>query len=456
MRFSSFAVGLVFVSVAFGLTPPRPGEPPSVAALAGPGLSVTVAGNRLVDGSGATLRLAGVNRSGTEYACAQGWGIFDGPTDTEAIARMTDWKINAVRVPLNSACWLDLSAQLNPYDPAYTGARYRDAVVAYVKRLHAAGLYAILELHWNGCGTSPCLANWQKMMPDRPYARAFWDSVATTFSDDRAVLFDLFNEPHSVSWACWRDGGCTAYDGDNRFTVAGMQEMLDAVRAAGATQPVMLGGLSYANDLSGWLDFKPHDPAGQLVASVHFYEFNSPCNSTACLSSGPYSLMPVKDQHPVVFGELGEADNQDGFVNAAMPWADDHGFSYLGWTWNTWGCGGAVLIDSYDGTPCHPYGTAFKRHLAQLSSTPTTTATTRTTTTGPTTATTSATTTTTPSTTPPGAAAPPSGYWMIAADGAVHAFGAVPHLGRAVIPPLAEAVDIAPSPSAAGFVTLFR
>ena len=57
------------------------------------GLAIHVDGNRLVDGNGAPLRLLGVNRSSFEYACAQGWGFNEGPTDAAAIAAMKAWKI---------------------------------------------------------------------------------------------------------------------------------------------------------------------------------------------------------------------------------------------------------------------------------------------------------------------------------------------------------------------------
>ena len=48
-------------------------------------MSIAVSGNHLVDGTGRTIRLLGVNRSGAEYACIQGWGIFDGPSDAASI-----------------------------------------------------------------------------------------------------------------------------------------------------------------------------------------------------------------------------------------------------------------------------------------------------------------------------------------------------------------------------------
>src|SRR5881398_3827362 len=58
-----------------------------------------VRGNQLVDATARPVRLRGVNRSGPEYACAQGWGFFDGPSDSASVAAMAAWRANAVRVP---------------------------------------------------------------------------------------------------------------------------------------------------------------------------------------------------------------------------------------------------------------------------------------------------------------------------------------------------------------------
>src|SRR5205823_2951902 len=56
---------------------------PTVQATAVNGLKVV--GNRLADSAGRPLMLRGANRSGTEYACIQGWGIFDGPSDDASV-----------------------------------------------------------------------------------------------------------------------------------------------------------------------------------------------------------------------------------------------------------------------------------------------------------------------------------------------------------------------------------
>jgi hypothetical protein len=115
------------------------------------GLTVRIAGNHFVDGAGRTVRLLGVNRSGTEYECMANNGFFDGPADAASIAAMASWNIDAVRVPLNEDCWLGI----NGAPPRYSGANYRNAIAGYVSRLHAAGMYAIVDLHWNAQGALP-------------------------------------------------------------------------------------------------------------------------------------------------------------------------------------------------------------------------------------------------------------------------------------------------------------
>ena len=61
---------------------------------------------RLVTESGATYRLLGVNRSGGEFACIQGRGMWDGPMDQASVTAMRSWNVRAVRVALNEECWL--------------------------------------------------------------------------------------------------------------------------------------------------------------------------------------------------------------------------------------------------------------------------------------------------------------------------------------------------------------
>jgi hypothetical protein len=143
-----------------------------------------------------------------------------------------------------------------------------------------------------------------------------------------------------------------------------MQSLVSAVRSTGATNVIMVGGLSWANDLSSWLAFEPADPAHNLVASWHSYNFNA-CNTSACWSG---QVAPVIARVPLVAGEIGENDCAASYITPLMSWLDARSAGYLAWTWDSWagGCGwGPTLITGYDGTPT-PYGAGYRAHLLTL------------------------------------------------------------------------------------------
>jgi hypothetical protein len=306
------------------------------------GLALHVMGNQLVDGNGNPIHLRGVNRSGTEYMCIQNAGIFDGPNDEASIIAIASWNTRSVRLGLNEDCWLNI----NGVNPAYAGANYIDAIKAYVALLHKHGLYAELELHWNAPGTTA--ATGQREMADLDHSVTFWTSVAGTFKNDPAVIFDTYNEPHDISWACWKSGGTAAACGTT-FALAGQQQLVSAIRQAGASNVIALGGLAYANDLTGWRANMPTDPLGQLIAEAHIYGGNA-CATSTCWDA---QMAPVAQSVPLLIGELGQhyagTDCGGTVTSAIMTWADAHGVSWGAWVWDTWtDC--LALISNYDGT----------------------------------------------------------------------------------------------------------
>lgn len=372
-------------------------------------LSITVVGNHLVDGAGQTVQLVGVDAVSTEWRCT-----FDGdyaePGLVASAPQIAAWHANAVRVPLNEGCWLGTGDTLSP---GLTATGYRAAIVSWVDSLNAAGLYAILDLHYSAPGND--VADNQQPMPDGN-STAFWTSVATTFASDPAVLFDAFNEPDdgawpddsSADWNCWLNGGCSVtYDQygpspSATYTAVGMQALVDAIRgvdgdpATGATQPILLGGLDYANDLGAWQAHEPADPDHQLVASFHNYWFGGTgsggCDDTACWNA---VIAPLAAAVPVVTGEFDEGyDCADpgtlssgllAFDDTYMDWADSAGVGYLAWGWYVPtpaafpSCsssqvaeeGGAAdaysLVTDFGGTPAAPDGVNLQAHLAARS-----------------------------------------------------------------------------------------
>ncbi|HZS77092.1 MAG TPA: glycoside hydrolase family 5 protein [Ktedonobacteraceae bacterium] len=341
------------------------------------GLAIRVSGNQLINKNGQPIRLIGVNFPAGVSCVATGGaaGVFPAPSPTQAAAAMTNWHINAVRVTLNEDCWLGI----NRLNPTYSGNSYRNVIINFIKLIHSKGMYAIVDLHVNAPGATAATS--QQVMADADHATDFWRSVATTFKNDPAVIFDAYNEPHIAPdnaqttnpWQCWRDG-CTItalYQGHNQPVAAaaswqalGMQGLVNAIRSTGATNPIMLGGLNWSQDLTQFLQYLPSDPQHQLIASYHNYR--GPRNTEAYWNR---VIAPIAEQMPVVTGEFGEKDCQTSFVSQYMNWADQHNISYLAWAWWTpTDCRALGLLSDWDGTPS-AYGQVFYDHFRSVNPT---------------------------------------------------------------------------------------
>ena len=366
----------------------------------GAAASVRVLGNRLVDAGGAELQLRGVNYSGFEFVAIQGWNPAD-PSGAQAgqaqgpnWAALKSWKVNTVRLPLNEASWLgrsciDTSGVRHDPDP---GDNYQAAVTKQVEQALAQGLYVIVDLHWSAPGdTCPML---QTQMANRDHSLAFWHSVATHFKHQPAVMFELFNEPFlnfgydgGDPWAYLmhgRGGRFTAFPAtsgsgnwqtvERGWDIASYQSMLDTVRATGARNVVLIGGLQYAQDLSGWLAQRPLDPLQQIAAVWHAYPRHG-----ADWGSADYAQpngAPAIYRHlraiqaagiPVVATETGDR-NAPGTVGAPLvstitAWADANGVGVVGWGWGVWQEPDNVLIRDRHGAPTDGYGQVYRDWL---------------------------------------------------------------------------------------------
>lgn len=384
-------------------------------------LSIRVQGNHFVNGQGHTVQLVGVNVSSTAWSCVWDDDYAETGTLTDASV-LASWHINAVRIPLNEDCWLGINKL--PSGAHVTAAGYRSAIESFVTALNRKGIYAILDAHYTAPGT--WAATYSESMPDA-HTLAFWTSVARAFAANHAVIFDAFNEPGigsfndrtAKTWNHWRNGGFSIaqyFSGLGSkstlvtWTAVGMQQLVNAIRgvhgfpATGATQPILLGGVNYSNDLLEWLQYEPADPDHQLAAAFDNYwqtgTGTEGCDDTACWRS---EIAPVAAKVPIVTAEFDEGYDCSGargapadgghlpgnlaaFDTTYMNWADAHGVSYLGWGWfvptpspypsctsaevtqnGSGGAGGEItLIRSFNGTAVAPDGTNLQAHLAAL------------------------------------------------------------------------------------------
>ncbi|MEP6547770.1 MAG: Calx-beta domain-containing protein [Gammaproteobacteria bacterium] len=353
------------------------------------GTSVRVQGNHLIDASGNNLQLRGADVSGLEFAPIDGSPGSDGWGGQKPnLSAIAAWKINALRIPLNEASYLGYmtyNANGSQHNPDPSG-NYKQVVQQLVTDATALGMYVILDLHKNAPkglvnGTlmqvAPQSAT-QNQMADADNSVAFWTAVANDFKDSPNVIFDLFNEPYfdhviapsgvtgtAVAWTILRDGGTnTLFYADNTtftapWTSAGMQAMLNAVRATGATNVVMTAGVSWAQDTSQWVQYAPVDPLKQLACSWHAYPGGGGLPGFG-QSNYTWAAAILAAGYPIIIGETGDGSSNATLLPNLLPWADTHNVSVLAWTWNAWGSSDNDLITNANGTPTAGEGATFK------------------------------------------------------------------------------------------------
>jgi hypothetical protein len=296
------------------------------------------------------VRLRGVNAACLEWTSDGEGHILD--TVRTAIR---DWKVNHIRLPLAQDRWFGKATEQTD-----GGVAYRALVKQVVDACAAQGCYVVLDLHWSDAG------EWgnqigQHVMPDRNSV-TFWEDLAGTYKNHPAVIFDLYNEPHDVSWDIWRVGG-TVKDKNQRvgeartYEAVGMQTLLDTVRATGAKNVVIAGGLDWAYDLSGFLGGKAlADPEGNgVIYANHAYPFKGDT-----VERWIAKMEAATKELAVIVGEFG-SDPKGGAGLSGEQWVrrvlqalEDHA-----WDWTAWDMhpkAGPCLISDWDYTPTPGFG----------------------------------------------------------------------------------------------------
>ena len=270
-----------------------------------------------------------------------------------------DWKANVVRLCLKSPYWFGRAPEKERHNQRDDGgAAYRALVDELIDYANRRGCYVVLDLH-------------EYKAPTRRHAE-FWQDVATRYANRPGVMFDLLNEPHDISWKEWRDGGELVAGGgadavaendearDVRSSI-GMQELVRVVRATGAKNVVVCGGLDWAYDLSGVLKgYALEDPDGNgIMYSAHIYPWKSDWQG---------KVLDIAAKHPVFCGEVGCQTKPMPFEKTAKDpyaWAPDIlaciQKNRLHWTaWSFHPKASPCVIADWDYTPTPHWG-AFVR-----------------------------------------------------------------------------------------------
>jgi hypothetical protein len=142
-----------------------------------------------------------------------------------------------------------------------------------------------------------------------------------------------------------------------------MQTLVDAIRSTGATNPILIDGLNWSEDLTQLLQYLPSDPQHQLIADYHNYISATSRNGLGYWNS---TIAPVAAHMPLMTSEFGEKDCHSNYVTQYMQWADQYDISYIAWVWMNWPCSGLGLVADWNGTPS-AYGQPFYVHYHSLS-----------------------------------------------------------------------------------------
>jgi hypothetical protein len=318
-----------------GSSVPAAGEPVVVSGCpATPSARVTpggyyVNGNTVCTQDGRPHLLHGVDRPSLE------WNANGEHLVPEDFQLMASWKANVVRVALNQDYWLADS-------PLYA-ANYASTVDLAVAYAEAAGLDVILDLHWSDRGeVGSCPSSCQQLMADANSVR-FWSELATRYGQDGRVAFELYNEPHDVSWEVWLRGGDTGQG----WRAVGMQDLYDAVRATGANNLVIAGGLDWAYDLTG--------VPSHLIDGYNVLYATHPYNNASQRMPPSWESYWgfLAQTQAVIVTEFGDLDAQctGEFNQQLIDFADSHHVSWTAWAWYPSGCKFPSIIADWQGTP---------------------------------------------------------------------------------------------------------
>ena len=325
--------------------------------------ALRIKGTQVVTDKGVPMRMRGVNVASLEWS-SDGEGHV---LETLKVATQ-DWKSNIVRIPLSQDRWFGKATEQKD-----GGAAYRALVKQVVEVTNAHGAYAMLDLHWNDAG------EWgknigQHKMPDLNSVE-FWKECAKAYKNQPGVWFDLYNETHDITWDVWKNGGEVEETrrvgaGQGTFTpvryqAPGMQTLLDTIRKSGANNVVVVGGLDWAYDLSGFLKgyaLTDTKRGRGLIYACHAY--NNKGDAVPVFLAKLDAALP---KIPVIVSEFGDQPRNRGteptpWIKSVLAAIEERRCNWTAWDLHP--AAGPTLISDWNYTPTPSFGVLVKAALA--------------------------------------------------------------------------------------------
>lgn len=322
-----------------------------------------VEGSKLRNDNGDIVRLQGVNVPSLEFSNTGGDHLLE-----SIRVAVLYWNVNTIRIPLCQSRWF---GEVEGQDDG--GRLYRLIVDEVVRYISENGCYVILDLH------NFAISGWYRETYDTPEiydmpdmkSLEFWEGVAARYANDPAVLFDLYNEPHDVSWDTWKFGGQVTTWLIKRVTYGspGMQALLNIVRSTGAKNIVIAGGLGWGYDLRGIPEHALEDPYENVMYATHIYPWKG--NER----DWDEHVGHVIGKYPILVGEVGcEPDEELSLIwrdYDPYTWATEvlcyihkHELNWTAWCFDP--AAGPCILEDWTYTPTPYWGDFVKRALRDV------------------------------------------------------------------------------------------
>lgn len=371
--------------VATALVATLVAAPNADAAAAGTGTGyLHTDGSRIVDSTGATVKLTGVNWFGMETSNETFHGLWANRTWKSMIDQMAELGYNTIRVPFSDdALKPDAKANSinNVSNPDLIGLsplQILDKVVDYAGQ---KGMRILLDRHRPTSGGQTALW-YTDAVPESTWI-SDWKMLAQRYAGNPTVIgADLHNEPHAEgtdpngTGACW---GCGDTARDWRLAA---ERAGNAILSVNPNWLIVVEGVSclsggnanawdnipdepcdwWGGNLAGVAQYpvelnvpnrvvySPHDYATSVADQTWFHDSSYPANLPGIWDQF-WGYIAKQNIAPVLVGEFGttlRSDIDRVWLQHLLQYMNDNGMSFTYWSWNPdSGDTGGILEDDW-------------------------------------------------------------------------------------------------------------
>jgi endoglucanase len=322
---------------------------------------IRINGKNLVDASGATVRLTGVNWFGFETDTFIPHGLWARSMDS-MLDQIKTAGFNTLRIPFSTAM-LDPANVPNGFDaalnPDLVGKSALEVLDILISKAGSRGLRVILDRHRPDQNGQSAL--WYTAAVPESKWIADWVMLAQKYKDNVTVVaFDLHNEPHAE--ATWGDGNMAT---DWRLAAQRAGDAILAVHpeALLIVEGVEISGGNYywwGGNLRGAMTapiqlsspnhviYSPHEYPSSIYAQPWFAAANYPANLPALWDATWGNLAATA---PVLVGEFGtklESESDKQWLTSLVQYIKAKDMSFTFWSLNpNSGDTGGILADDW-------------------------------------------------------------------------------------------------------------